>query len=130
MSDKSVERLLGVFVIVSFSRKAHTHAEGHVTNTGFPNFFVQLGINAYIRSTHHLVCEFANLLNGARSFPLESIFAQFRVQVNGVLASHHFGSFRLTVFRLLKRALVLEIPKEGVMSRSSKKNQQHVPLCL
>ncbi len=106
MSDESVERFLRVFVIVPLSGEAHAHAVGYITNAGLPNLLVELRVNAHIGSAHHLRGELANHFNRTRRLPLEPVLAQLRVQVNGVLACHHLGSFRLTVFRLFTRRML------------------------
>jgi len=95
-----VEGFLGVFVIVASAGEADADAVGDVADAGLPDLLVELGVNSHIRSAHHARGELADDLDGARRLSLEAVLSQLGVEVDGVLARHHFGSLRFAVFSL------------------------------
>jgi len=64
--------------------------------------FVEPGLDTDIRGTHGLLCEFADLLDGSRSSPLETYSMDPLVEVHGVVTGNYLVDGRLAgLFSLL-----------------------------
>jgi hypothetical protein len=97
VGDKSVQFFLSILIVVTLPREADTYAVRDIADTSLPDFLVKASIHSDIRGAHHFRGKLADFLDGARRLPLESISAELRVQVDGILTSDNFIALRLTI---------------------------------
>ena len=64
---KGEQLLLGVFIIITLSCKAHTDSVGHILYALAPQEFVQLLVYTNIGSAHNFLSELSHSSNSTRS---------------------------------------------------------------
>lgn len=119
--DEGVELVWGILILIAFPGQTHTHAVRHIPHSFGPHGLVEACVDADIRSAHLLHCELADLLQGARSSPLEGDAVDALVDVDGVFAGHHFidGRAALLLLALLGCHSVRWPLQKGTWTRSS-----------